>query len=206
MFLLLSSILLFIDNINLKVNLMNDAVAHPVKRNATAKTFNLLLSGLMIVMTITSGLALIFGFGFIVSDSFYNWAAQSASFNGLSGEDVAGISRQTLVLSALSGALIAGSFVIISYLLKRLLSTLIQGDPFVPENIARLRKIWIILALAEAFRMVASTMISYMDPSDVMSISLDIRFTSWFLVFVIATVAEVFRHGTAIRQEQKYTI
>jgi len=39
-----------------------------------------------------------------------------------------------------------------------------------------------------------------------MNFDLDIRFTSWFLVFVIATVAEVFRYGAALRQEQKLTI
>ena len=190
----------------MKANLMDDSLSMPAKHNKTAKAFSLLLSGLMVVMAFTGGLSLIFGFGFIVSESFYESAAQSASFKGLNGEDVAKISRQTLVLSLLTGALIAASFVMISYLLKRLLFTLIQGDPFVPENINRLRKIWIILALAEAFRMVASTMISFMEPSGTMSHDLDIRFTSWFLVFVIATVAEVFRHGTAIRQEQKYTI
>lgn len=190
----------------MKVNLMDDSLSMPAKHNKTAKAFSLLLSGLMVVMAIISVCGVIYGFAFMLSEGFYESAAQSASFKGLNGDDVAKISRQTLVLSAFSAALIAASFVIISYLLKRLLFTLIEGDPFVPENINRLRKIWIILALAEAFRMVASTVISFMEPSGTMSHDLDIRFTSWFLVFVIATVAEVFRHGTALRQEQQFTI
>ena len=184
---------------------MNEGIT-PIGTTTAPRIFNVLLSALMIIMAIVGSLALIFGLGFMLSDGFYNSAYDSVSLKGLNGEESVGLSRQTLVLSALSGALIAGSFVIIAYLLKRLLFTLMQGDPFIPENINRLRKIWIILALTEAFRMVASTMISFMDPNDAMSLDLDIRFTSWFLVFVIATVAEVFRHGTALRQEQKLTI
>ena len=151
-------------------------------------------------------LGLIFGLGFMLSDGFYNWAFQSIEVSNLNERTNAGASRQTLVLSAFSGAIISGAFFFIARLLKKLLATLLAGDPFVPENINRLRKLWIILALTEAFRMISIPTIAIMDPSDTMNFVLDTRFTSWFLVFVIATVAEVFRHGAALRQEQKLTI
>lgn len=185
---------------------MDDDILIPRAQSKTVRIFNVLLSALMITMIAVSACALLFGLGFAVSDGFYTWASDNASVKNLNSDSAASISRQTLVLSAFSGAIIAAAFALIAILLKRLLATLMAGDPFVPENINRLRKIWIILALTEAFRMVASTMITVMEPSDAMTLDLDIRFTSWFLVFVIATVAEVFRHGTALRQEQQLTI
>ncbi|MEP6342761.1 MAG: DUF2975 domain-containing protein [Maricaulaceae bacterium] len=185
---------------------MVDEIIVPTKQSNTVRIFSVLLSALMIMMIVSSISALLLGLGFSFSDNFFNTMKDSASFKGLDGNQTSELSRQTLILSTFSGALIAGAFIVIAYLLKRLLVTLITGDPFVPENINRLRKIWIILALTEAFRMVASTMITVMEPSDAMTLDLDIRFTSWFLVFVIATVAEVFRHGAALRQEQQLTI
>lgn len=183
-----------------------DDLIEPAGTTAAPRIFNVFLTALMIVMAIVGILALLFGLGFLLSDGFYNWAFGSIDVSDLNGHTQDGVSRQTMILSAFSGALISGAFFFIARLLKKLVATLITGDPFVPENISRLRKIWIILALAEAFRMVASTMISFMEPTDAMSLDLDIRFTSWFLVFVIATVAEVFRHGTALRQDQQLTI
>jgi len=183
---------------------MNDINAHTAP--AAPRIFNLFLSALMIIMGVVGVLGLIFGLGFMLSDGFYNWAFQNIEISTLNDSSNAGESRQTLVLSAFSGAIISGAFFFIAMLLKKLLATLLAGDPFVPENINRLRKIWIILAIAEAFRTIVSPMIAMMDPSNTMSFDLDIRFTSWFLVFVIATVAEVFRHGAELRQEQKLTI
>jgi len=180
---------------------MNDLDAPAIVQTAP-RIFNLFLSWLMVFMAAVCIIAFILGFGFMVSDGFYEWAFQSLE----SDKTGAGSSRQTLMLSAFTGAIISAAFFFIARLLKKLLKTLLDGDPFVPENIARLRKIWIILALTEAFRMVAQPMIAIMDPSDTMNFDLDIRFTSWFLVFVIATVAEVFRYGAALRQEQKLTI
>ncbi len=170
------------------------------------RIFNIFLTCLMVFMAIIGIIALLLGLGLMVSGEFYDWVFQNLEVDDLSKAAGSGISRQTLMLSAFTSAIIAAAFFFIARLLKNLLKTLLDGDPFVPENIDRLRKIWIILALTEAFRMVARPMIAVMDPSDTMNFDLDIRFTSWFLVFVIATVAEVFRYGAALRQEQKLTI
>ena len=185
---------------------MVDEIIIPKPQSKTVRIFSVLLSALMIMMVIAAVSALFLGLTFTFSADAFNAANNNISLKSLNGDETSGLSRQTMILSSFAGALIAGAFVFIALLLKRLLYTLISGDPFVPDNINRLRKIWIILALTEAFRMVASTMITVMEPSDAMPLELDIRFTSWFLVFVIATVAEVFRHGAALRQEQQLTI
>lgn len=180
---------------------------NPSKGAQTApQIFNLFLIVIMVVTGLFGILGPVLGLGFLVSDGFYNWAHQSVEINSLNESTKEGISRLMLTLSAFSGGIISAAFYFIARLLKKLLATLLAGDPFVPENIARLRKIWIILALAEGFRTIAAPLIAIMDTSNTMEIDWDIRFTSWFLVFVIATVAEVFRHGAELRQEQKLTI
>jgi len=35
---------------------------------------------------------------------------------------------------------------------------------------------------------------------------IDIRIGSWFLVFVIAALSEVFRHGALLRRDQEFTV
>jgi len=36
--------------------------------------------------------------------------------------------------------------------------------------------------------------------------TIDIRLGTWFLVFVLAALAEVFRHGAVLRRDQEFTI
>jgi len=36
--------------------------------------------------------------------------------------------------------------------------------------------------------------------------TIDIRLGTWFLVFVIAALAEVFRHGAVLRRDQELTV
>jgi len=122
---------------------MNDLDATAIVQTAP-RIFNLFLSWLMVFMAAVCIIALILGFGFLISDGFYEWAFQSLETDSLNDKTGADASRQTLMLSAFTGAIISAAFFFIARLLKRLLKTLLDGDPFVPENIARLRKIWII--------------------------------------------------------------
>lgn len=107
-------------------------------------------------------------------------------------------------LVCLGGAVIAAAWFWVLYMLRLIVGTLIAGDPFVPGNINRLRRMWIVIAAAELFRMVivafAST--SFTNGEN----GLQIRLGVWFLVFVIATLSEAFRYGAAMRQEQELTI
>lgn len=109
-----------------------------------------------------------------------------------------------LPLVCLGGAVIAAAWFWVLYMLQRIVGTLITGDPFVPENINRLRRMWIVIAAMELVRMAivafASQSISSGDDG------LQIRLGVWFLVFVIATLSEAFRYGAAMRQEQELTI
>ena len=74
------------------------------------------------------------------------------------------------------------------------------GDPFVAANISRLRTIWIVIVISEIIRII----IINLSKADEMLI--DIQAGTIFLVFVIAALSEVFRHGTELRRDAELTI
>jgi len=108
-----------------------------------------------------------------------------------------------LPLACLSACVVALAWFSVLFMLRRIVGTLISGDPFVPENINRLRLMWIVIALTELFRMVFFSMVGPLNGDNG---TFQIRIGVWFLVFVIATLSEAFRHGAAMRQEQELTI
>lgn len=112
--------------------------------------------------------------------------------------------RYILPVMCLGMAVIAGAWFWVLHMLNKVVDTLIAGDPFVPENINRLRRMWIVIALTEVFRMiiVSFPLLSVPDNDE----AFPIRIGTWFLVFVIATLAEAFRYGAALRRDQELTI
>ena len=118
----------------------------------------------------------------------------------------------SLVASTLAGrclatALVAVGWFFVLHLLRRVVRAVIHGDPFLPENVARLRTIWITIAATEIFRMVALFFTgSPHQGSDFVGMHLDIRVGTWFFIFIIAAISEAFRYGAALRAEQELTI
>lgn len=99
-----------------------------------------------------------------------------------------------------SAVAVIGWFFVLK-LLQKVVIALVHGDPFLPENVARLRNIWIIFAFTEIFRMFAHLILDT-NPGGL----LDIRLGTWFFIFVIIVISEAFRHGAALRAEQELTI
>ena len=104
----------------------------------------------------------------------------------------------------LAGAVLAVGWFFVLKLLRKVVSAVIHGDPFLPENVARLRNIWVIIAATEFFR----TFTNYFMGAngDIDGSRLDIRIGTWFFIFIIAAISEAFRHGAALRAEQELTI
>ncbi|WP_026942929.1 DUF2975 domain-containing protein [Hellea balneolensis] len=100
----------------------------------------------------------------------------------------------------LGSAIVAAIWLFVLFILKKIVRTLLEGDPFVVENISRVRLMWILVALSEIVRMV------FMNISMQNEIVLDIRPGTWFAVFVMAALAEVFRHGAELRRDAELTI
>ena len=162
-------------------------------RPRMAQALSLLLVVGQIVMIVTTGLFLLSAVLLLFPNSLRD---QLMTDNPLS--DTPG----ALIWFCLSAAVIALSWYWVLRLLKFVVLGVIHADPFQPENIARLRQIWIVIAVGEVFRMIVHDMTT----PEVGGLDIDIRIGTWFFIFVIATIAEAFRHGAALRADQELTI
>jgi len=125
-------------------------------------------------------------------------------------------SPQAFARAFFFGAIMTASYMYVIGILRAIVKTLLAGDPFVPENISRLRVMWIVLAMLEIFRMLIHNVVSVPAMSAATQLDetvnitqgdfIDIRIGTWFLVFVIAALAEVFRHGAELRRDQQLTV
>ncbi|MBS0296537.1 MAG: DUF2975 domain-containing protein [Proteobacteria bacterium] len=91
--------------------------------------------------------------------------------------------------------------------LRRLFTTLTAGDPFHPDNVARLRMIGIglaVLELATVAQQVGTPLLLTEGAAHLRMPGLDI--TAWFAVIVVFVLAEVFREGARLRREAELTI
>jgi len=114
---------------------------------------------------------------------------------------------------ALVGAIQCIGVMMVCGWLRGFFETLVQRDPFVPENARRLSLIGAALAGMEAAGMLAATGIrlgfALLDPStEAGGSGLEIRLnvSVWFAVLTLLVLAQVFREGAAMREEQKMTI
>lgn len=102
-------------------------------------------------------------------------------------------------------AIYIGGILVIVGSLRRIFTTLTIGDPFHPDNVARLRLIGLMLAGLElgryAFWAISAWLFSGVD-----RIQPSLSLTAWFSVLVVFVLAEVFREGARLRREAELTI
>lgn len=168
---------------------INDNTGTPV-----AKGLNVLLRVAMIFMTLAVFLLVSFGIILTTENSI------SADILNTLSETNSEIVTQKASLAFFGSAVVAMIWLFVLSVLRKIVRTLLNGDPFIPENISRLRLIWIVIALSEIVRIIIVNITG--DGEMVM----DIRPATWFLVFVIAALAEVFRHGAELRRDAELTI
>lgn len=111
---------------------------------------------------------------------------------------------------AITGGLLAataylGGIQVIVGTLRRIFMTLTAGDPFHPDNVARLRLIGLILAGLELGRYAFWALSAWLLPH-VDSVEPELSLTAWFSVLVVFVLAEVFREGARLRREAELTI
>jgi hypothetical protein len=128
--------------------------------------------------------------------------------------DLGGLVRGTAPLAGkaplISGLLLLvggyfGALIVIINRLRRVFETLIQGDPFRSQNVARLRLIGLGLIALEGLgylvHLAAGVVLASRSRSD-----LSINLTAWFAILVVFVLAEVFREGARLRDEAELTI
>jgi len=177
----------------------------------TAHPQNSMAAGLSTAMTVIIWLSVIIGvFAFV--------ALATALNSGIQGEEVSLFGLVTvetndvtpgMIISALASLVVLlPGIVFICVQLRRILSTLATGDPFVPDNTSRLTKIAAAIALMEIARMVAVILIgNFVDfGPDAAGPQISISLVSWAAAVAFFVLSQVFREGTRLREDAKMTI
>ena len=168
---------------------MNDNTGTPM-----AKGLNVLLIIAMGIMAI----AILFLLSFslllmtnnVISAEFLKELAQTNKDIGLGNP----------IMAVFGAGIIAAMWFYVLNILRKIVSTLLDGNPFISDNISRLRTMWIIIALSEVVRIILVNL------SSAGEMVIDLRAGTIFLVFVIAALSEVFRHGAELRRDAELTI
>tara|TARA_B100000678_G_scaffold105833_2_gene88743 strand:- start:14578 stop:15105 length:528 start_codon:yes stop_codon:yes gene_type:complete len=95
-------------------------------------------------------------------------------------------------------------FILMASQLRKILSTLIDGEPFVPENATRLTRLSMIVAGME----IANYIIGFAANMFNVKTSLDfsVNLAAWVAVITLTVLSQVFAEGTRLREEEKMTI
>jgi hypothetical protein len=98
--------------------------------------------------------------------------------------------------------------------LRSLFDSFAQNQPFAASNADQLRGIWVTLVVIEIVRIcafIAARLLPTLYTSgDVLSLPEEIRspldISRWFMIFVVLILAEVFRQGTRLREDNELTV
>ncbi|MEM5518441.1 DUF2975 domain-containing protein [Henriciella sp. AS95] len=91
--------------------------------------------------------------------------------------------------------------------LKAILNTLADGDPFVPDNGPRLTRIAVAIGAVELGRYVTVILLNaFVDLGSDQPVRLSINLAAWAAVVALFILAQVFREGSRLREEEKMTI
>lgn len=106
--------------------------------------------------------------------------------------------------------LVCGGLIIV-HRLKQLFASFTSDEPFRRENADHLRVIWTSLLVLELSRYALKGLafgLSSALPAQLsgMKVRVDLRLEVWFAIFTLMILAEVFRIGARMREEQDLTI
>ncbi len=116
-----------------------------------------------------------------------------------------GKAPQVVGLLILLAVYFAALIVIINRL-RKVFETLIRGDPFLAENVARLRIIGLGLIAVEGLGYLVRLAAHLTATTMSRDFSFSINLTAWFAILVVFVLAEVFREGARLRDEAELTI
>ena len=120
-----------------------------------------------------------------------------------------------IVLALPMGAIGLAALIFIIDRLRKIFRTLTSGDPFVPENVNHLRMIALGIGFYQVLNYVSFGVISLIftllghrveGGARVVVGEIEFNLGVWFAVLALLVLAEVFREGTRLRDEQKLTI
>ena len=119
------------------------------------------------------------------------------------GGDVIGAILAGLVLVA---GIVALSFLVLRHL-RRIVDTVRQGDPFIPENAVRLRTMaWLSIVLQTIALFAGALTMWLEEATEKLEANFDVSVGGILLPLVLFILARVFRRGAAMREELEGTV
>ena len=117
------------------------------------------------------------------------------------------VSGRPLTVAGLlfAAAVYIGVLVLVFNRLRRVFGTLTRGDPFHPDNVARLRVIGLGLIGLEAVGYGLRMALALAFHSS-RTAGVSLNPTAWFAILVVFVLAEVFREGARLRRDAELTV
>ena len=117
-----------------------------------------------------------------------------------------------VVPALLIGAVALGGALMIVWRLRRLFDSFSTGEPFKKENANHLRAIWMTMLGIEIARYVLLGLTGVLMATtgtplaDSAEFELRVDFSTWGSILILIVLAEVFREGARLKEEQELTI
>ncbi len=110
----------------------------------------------------------------------------------------------------IGGVAVAGALMIV-WRLRKLFDSFSSGEPFRRENANHLRAIWIIMLVIECSRYVllgltGALITTYGGPNVHARYDFQVDLSTWGSILILIVLAEVFREGARMKEEQELTI
>lgn len=177
----------------------------PIKalgKGSVASALNVLMSIITVVGWIGFIISAVLLFGTLVIQAM----GGQLKFPGY--EINAGVPLPTLLLALPIWLVLFGGFILIADQLKKILETLVSGDPFVPENAKRLLRLSYIVAGMEICRYIISlTGKAFQDDASINLSNIFVpSLVGWAGVITLWVLSQVFAEGARLREEEKMTI
>ncbi|MEL7480134.1 MAG: DUF2975 domain-containing protein [Pseudomonadota bacterium] len=127
---------------------------------------------------------------------------------GLGDALVEDLSPSTFIAALAALVVVIPGIIYICIQLRRILTTLAEGDPFVPENAPRLLRIASAIAIMELARYAAIILLRVFVEfgEDMSGPRLSISIVAWVSAAAMLVFSQVFREGSRLREEDKMTI
>lgn len=135
---------------------------------------------------------------------------EAGTFN-LTWNSVGGITWPVVVPAMLIGVVVLTGGLVIVWRLRKLFESFTSGEPFRRENANHLRVIWITMVAMEVarwalFALTGLVFVSYWPDSLRAEFRPTIDLTNWMAILVLIVLAEVFREGARLKEDQELTI
>lgn len=171
-------------------------------RNSMAAILTVVMTAMIWIVVVLGGCAfLTLGIGLLAS-------LNDGALDLPVGQAAADLSPLNFVFAMVGLAVLLPGAIFVCAQLRRILATLADGDPFVPENAPRLTRIAMVLAIME----LASTgfvicMRLFVPPEAAIARpGFGLNLVVWAAVAALLVLSQVFREGTRLREEEKMTI